>query len=259
MLLHRARFLEGVWAVYSFLYCAGQPFRVVIHSDGSLDANCAAILSSLFPGIHIIPREEADRIVTAALKGHGLTNCVEFRRRHILALKLLDPFIMGSSPSYLVLDSDILTFSKPHELLDPGPADAEGASHPHLYSPDCWDGAYALSLEGLRAAGVQPAYRLNSGILKIQRAGFSLERIEAAIPRLDLLGRDIALCYAEQTLYACELPFHGLVRLDPERYTICGDPNDGKIVTGHYCGDYYGKTRFYREGIPRLAKELPIV
>jgi hypothetical protein len=254
MLLQKTRVLEGAWCLYSLLYYAGRPLRVVVHNDGTLDARCGEILGGLFPGIHIIPREEADSVVTAALEKQGFRNCLELRRRHIFGLKLFDPFIFSHTPSYVTLDSDILTFSVPHEILDTGFGAVNGTT-PHLYSPDCWDYSMALSPEKLHATGLKLAYRLNAGLLKIQRAGFSLERVEAAISRLDLLGRDSVLFYSEQTVYACELPFHGAVRLDPERYTICGDPDDDKIVTGHYCGDYYPKTRFYREGIPRLARE----
>jgi hypothetical protein len=257
MLLHKARLLEGVWALYSFLYYAGQPLRAVIHSDGSLDANCTGILSGLFPGAVIISRAEADSSVNATLKERGLHRCIELRQRHILGLKLLDPFLFSRTDTYLMLDSDILTFSKPAELFEPNFGAANGTAL-HLYGLDCSDGSYALSAEQFRAAGVQPAYRLNSGILKIQRSALRLERIEETIFRLGLLDKERIHMFAEQTLYACELPCHGVVGLDPERYTICGDPNNGKIVTGHYCGDHYQKTRFYREGIPRLARELPL-
>ncbi len=256
MLLNKARLWEGAWALYSFLYYAAQPLRVVVHSDGTLDGGCASILSGLFPGIHIIPRAEADGVVTATLKEQGLNQCIELRRRHILGLKLLDPFIYSCTPSYLMLDSDLLTFSKPSELLDPSFAIA-GDLSPHLYSPDCSD-SMALAPEKLRLAGFQPAYRLNSGLLKIQRNGLSLARIEETISKLNLLRGERVSFYAEQTLYACELPRHGAMRLDPERYTICGNPNERSIVTGHYCGEYYMKTLFYREGIPRLATALGI-
>jgi hypothetical protein len=178
------------------------------------------------------------------------------RRRYLYILKLLDTFIFCRTPSYLTLDSDILTFSKPSELLDPAFGSAGGLA-PHLYSPDVLD-SLSSTPEKLIAAGFRPASRLNCGLLRIQRSGVCLSRIEQTISKLDLLGGDRVNFYAEQTLYACELPSHGAVRLDPERYTICGDPNDGKIVTGHYCGGYCEKTRFYREGIPRLARELAI-
>lgn len=156
-----------------------------------------------------------------------------------------------------MLDSDILTFSKPTELLDLAFSTADGIT-PHLYSPDCWDGGLVLAPEALRAAGFRPVPRLNCGLVRIQRDGFSLQHVDQMIAKLNVLGRERIHFFTEQTLYACEMGSRGAVRLDPERYTICGDPNDGKIVTSHYCGDYYGKTRFYREGIPRLARELSI-
>ena len=257
MLLQKTRVWEGCWALYSFLYYARQPLRVVIHDDGTLDRSCTDILSGLFPGIRIITRKVADDVVNKTLKQQGLNHCLALRgKRYNLALKLLDPLIFCHTPSYLMLDSDILTFSKPAELLDLGYGAADGIT-PHLYSPDCCSGL-ARTPEKLCAAGFQPAPLLNSGILRIQHSAFSLEHVDEMISKLDLLSGDSIHFFTEQTLYACELQFHGAVRLDPERYTVLGDPSDSKIVTGHYCGDYYGKTRFYREAIPHLAKKLPI-
>jgi hypothetical protein len=257
MLLQKARLWEGAWSLYSLLYYAGQPLRVVIHDDGTLDTNCADTLSGLFPGIRIIPRKVSDDVVNQTLKQQGLNHCLALRgTSYVHILKLLDPFFFCGTPAYIVLDSDILTFSQPTELLDLGFGAADGIT-PHLYSPDCWD-SLVLTPEALCAAGFPPVRGLNCGLVRIQRGGFCLEHVDQMIAKLNLLRRESIHFFTEQTLYACEMGSHGAVRLDPERYTICGDPNDGKIVTGHYCGDYYGKTRFYREGIPRLAKELPI-
>ncbi len=132
-----------------------------------------------------------------------------------------------------------------------------GNSTPHFYSPDNNDNQYSRSPDVLfRATGVNPAYRLNAGLLRVQRCGLSLDRIDETVHKLGLLSDQPLSHYAEQTLYACELPHHGAVRLDPERYTICGDPNSKATVTGHYCGGGYWGTRFYREGVPRLVEEF---
>ncbi|SRR5579875_78134 len=257
MLLQKARVWEGAWALYSFLYYAGQPLRIVIHDDGTLDAGSTEILSSVFPGIRIISRKEADEVVNSSLERQGLHYCLALRRRcYNLILKLLDPLFFCSVPSYLLLDSDILTFAKPVELLDPVYG-ASGSTTPHLYSPDFQSGL-THTPEELATLGLKPALLLNSGIMKIHRSAFSLEHVDAMIPKLDVLKRESIHFFTEQTLFACELPFHGAVRLDAERYTLCGDPKDSKIVTGHYCGTYYGKTRFYREAIPCLARKLPL-
>jgi hypothetical protein len=257
MLLHKARVWEGAWALYSLLHYAGEPLRVVIHDDGTLDKGCAGILSGLFPGIRIIPRKEADDVVNAKLERQGLKHCLALRRTYYVHfLKLIDPFVFAGTPAYIVIDSDILTFSQPSELLDLG-FGAGGGTTPHLYSPDRVD-SLVRTPEALCAAGLPPVRKLNCGLVRIQRGGFSLEHVDQMIAKLDILNRESIHFFTEQTLYACEMACHGAVRLDPERYTICGDPHDSKIVTGHYCGDYYGKTRFYREAIPCLVGKLPI-
>jgi hypothetical protein len=259
MLLNKARLLEGAWALYSFRYYAGLPFRLVVHSDGSLDAECADILCRILPGTQLVPRDRGDDIVNGELRKRGLLSSIEFRRRLIFGLKLFDPYITAREESYIALDSDILTFSPPVELTtrDFG---SQNGNTPHLYSPDNNRIRYSADRETLmRKLGRNVASQLNAGLVKVQRSAFSLARIEELINKLELLATDpVDFFYAEQTLYACELACHGALSLDPQRYTICGDPNDGTIVTGHYCGGGYWSSRFYREGIPRLVRELPI-
>jgi hypothetical protein len=258
MLLHKARFLEGAWALYAFRYYARVPLQVTVHSDGSLDAECTAFLSRILPGIQIIPRDRADETVNGELGKRGLASSLELRRRFVLGLKLFDPYILGRTENYIVLDSDILTFSTPVELMtrDFG---AQNGTAPHLYGPDNNDLRYTHDRGTLIGVlGKNIAYRLNSGLLKIQRSAICLSRLEETLQKLDLLSAGHISHYAEQTLFACELSHHGALALDIDRYTICGEPHNGAIVTGHYCGGSFCRTRFYLEAIPRLAEEIGI-
>ena len=104
--------------------------------------------------------------------------------------------------------------------------------------------------------GLKVVPRLNAGLLRIQREGICLERIEELLEKTGLARDTPVNFYAEQTLYACELSAHGAVPLDLDRYTICGDPDSARTVTGHYCGGGFWATRFYNKGLPRLAAEL---
>jgi hypothetical protein len=256
MLLHKGRFLEGAWALYAFRYYAREPIQVTVHSDGSLDAECVSFLSRLLPGIQIIPRDRADEIVNGELERRDLVSSLEFRRRFVLGLKLFDPYVLGRAENYIVLDSDILTFSSPVELMTRNFGSHNGQA-PHLYGADNNDLRYTHDRDTLiRVLGSSIPYRLNSGLLKIQRIAISLPRVEETLRKLDLLSASRISHYAEQTLYACELSHHGALALDVERYTVCGEPHNGVIVTGHYCGGNFCRTRFYLEAIPRLAREI---
>jgi hypothetical protein len=253
MLLHKGKLLEGAWALYSFLFHSASGIRVVIHSDGSLDADCAAVLSRLFRGVRVISREESDRHVLSQLNRLGLPHCADLRRRFVLSLKLFDPHLYTESDSYIILDSDILTFSSPWELVE------ERGDTRHLYSPDNNECQYSRPVTELQeSVGRVIARRLNSGLLRILRRGISFNRIDEAIAKAGILHDQPISHYAEQTLYACELPVQGAVALDPARYTICGDPCSPETVTGHYCGGGYWATRFYREGLPRLASQFRV-
>jgi hypothetical protein len=249
MLLHKKRFLEGLWSLYSFVHFAGMPIKVAVHSDGSLDADCVATLHALLPGCDVIARETADAEITAVLQERGLKHCLEWRRRVIFALKTIDLWYYCRASHYCVLDSDILTFAHQDQLLH------------HLddrprYSVDNNDDSYAWRRPELerRMGGPVPP-RLNAGLLLIARSALSLETFEEILGRTQMLSEPGAnLYFSEQTAYACALGTRSAIPLNTTAYSICGDPN--AVVTGHYCGGGYWASRFYREGLPLLAHRM---
>jgi hypothetical protein len=253
MLLHKARFLEGAWALYSFLRFACIPIRVVVHSDGSLDTGSADMLRRIFVGCTVLDRATADLQVLERLNKNGLDLCAELRKRLILALKLLDFYCLGEASTYIVLDSDVLTFQHPQELVE---AKSLGATTPHIFSQDNNDQSYPLPADVLQGrAKTVVLKRLNSGLLRIERSGLDLHDIEDCLRETNLLtDPQSILRYVEQGVYACCLARHGAVGLHPDRYTICGDPRE--VVTGHYCGGGYWASRFYREGVPYLVHKF---
>jgi hypothetical protein len=103
--------------------------------------------------------------------------------------------------------------------------------------------------------GKEVAERLNAGLLRIQRESFSLERLEAYLESAHLLEDPTAnFVHTEQTLYACELPTQGAVRLDPKKYATWWDPIDSAVIV-HYCGGIAWAPDFHK-GLDRLAETL---
>ncbi len=131
MLLHHQRIFEGIWAMYSFAYFSDVACQIFVHSDGSLSPTDVKHVQQVLPGAHVISRQQGDERVEARLRELGLNQCLRFRDSLIFALKLFDPFFFGEHSSFVLLDSDVLFFRRPHELL------ANLSESPDcLYSPD---------------------------------------------------------------------------------------------------------------------------
>ena len=113
MLLHKKRFLDGLWAIYSFSYFSKGQVYFTLHNDGSLDNDCIEAVKRLFPNIKVIQREEADHVVEAALLQQRALECMKLRRRLVLGRKIIDFLIMSESNSFVVLDYDLLTYAEP--------------------------------------------------------------------------------------------------------------------------------------------------
>jgi hypothetical protein len=257
MLLHHQRALEGIWALYSFAHFAGLPCQMFVHNDGSLTASDAVRLHQVLPGARVISRQEADQLIVRRLAELGLSASIRFRDSLILALKLFDPFFFGAHSTFLLLDSDVLFFRRPSELVD-DLVESGNPEPPSLYSPD--NGfRYCLSPETLRSLlGQECIAYVNTGVVRSTRSVLDLPRIERYLQHPDFWGTGPRPShYAEQTLWAMQLTAAGARQLPPG-YAIT-PPLDGPIpASGHFCGGGYPATWFYSRGLPRLASQLGI-
>lgn len=254
MLLHKKRFMDGLWAMYSLAYHSDHPMQFTLHNDGSLDDGCIVVIQKLFPGIRLIQRTRADQDVEKILIKSQLRACLELRRRTIFARKLLDFYVLSESKSFVVMDSDVLVYALPRELLEP-PLAKDG-SIAHAFSSDKNDDAISLPCEVIEErVGFPILRRLNAGLLHVQKETVSLELFEDCLIKAGLLTDPLSkFYYTEQTLYSMALAKAAAHRLDDNLYTIWGDPKTA--VTGHYCGGGYWATRLYREGVPYLAHKF---
>jgi hypothetical protein len=257
MLLHHQRILEGIWALYSFAHFSRVPCQVFVHSDGSLTAADTARLDQVLPGARVISRTEADQVVAPHLLNLGLSTSIRFRNSLVFGLKLFDPFFFGGHSSFILLDSDVLFFRRPHELLDDRivAIDSEPVS---LASPD--NGfRYCLSPEALRTLlGQECIADFNPGVVRTGRSVLDAARIEHYLQRPEFWGSSSRPhYYGELTLWAMQLTAAGARQL-PSSYAIT-PPLDGPLPTsGHYCGGGYPATWFYSRGLPHLAREFGI-
>jgi hypothetical protein len=252
MLLHHERIFESLWSLYSLCRFAETPFGITVHDDGSLTAEDAAMLRALFPGIRLIHREDSDPIVNEWLKAHGFRNSRRFRDGLVFGLKLFDPHVFRRASEYILLDSDVLFFRRPAELLD-SPA---GESR---FSVDMgYEGGFSHRVIG-EITGIEDAIAVNAGLLRLNAQSIIPERIEANLGnKIFWRNKDTPKWYAEQGLYGIELHL-GDARPLSDRYQLSERKFRGLSADAiHFCGGGIKPLRLYTHGIPYLAELLKL-
>ena len=234
--------LDLVWALKSFYCASGRRYKLCIHDDGTLPPGAVTQLRRHFPAARIVLRAEADTTVLPSLSNYPL--CREFRRTNHLSPKIFDFAHYLAAERMLLLDSDVLFFREPTELLrrieDPG----------YVLNTVNGDVASAYTVEPVAAkerAGVDLIPRFNSGLGLIHKASLRLDWLEEFLALPGILGHFWRI---EQTLFALCSGRFGCELLPPE-YDV---KLDGQAVGP--CRHYVGAVRqeLYREGIARLVR-----
>ncbi|MDW8228165.1 MAG: hypothetical protein RMJ60_10295, partial [Anaerolineales bacterium] len=253
MLLNHRRLLEGLWSLYSFAYFSGQGCHIIVHDDGSLERNDALKLHKVFPGSTLIPRHEADLRIVTYFREKGLTRCIQLRDSLVFACKLFDPIFFAQRAFLILLDSDVLFFRCPDQLLS-GLTNVSDSEFQNFYSVD--NGyRYCIGREELLALmGRRVNERLNPGILRVKADVLSWQRIEEYLKHPGFWNADgTGNYYAEMTLWAMELTLADALPLSPH-YAICPYELTRDLVAGHYCGGGYWASYYYTFGLPYLAR-----
>jgi hypothetical protein len=254
MLLHHKRIYEGLWALYSFAYFCAQPCRIVVHSDGSLTDLDVELLNTLFPQCKVIGRETSDSAVLGYFHREGLVQCAQLRRKFVHTLKLFDPFFFLENSSFILIDSDVLFFSCPQELINGIEAAKYTSEIPNLYSTDVQN-AYTLQPSDLKTLlGKDCIERVNVGVLRVHQDTLDFRRIEQDMQQIYSWYEEDRISYfIEQTLWAMELTSSNNALPLPNTYALAPSGKEPELVSGHFCGGGYSTTMLYRAGLPRLA------
>jgi len=105
------------WAIRSFMQTSGLCPKIVLHDDGTIDRKTALLFESKFTNIKVIMREDADRLIGE------MPDVPEKIKRYrmgsnILILLFTDIFLLSNAKTVMLLDSDILFYQKPQEIID---------------------------------------------------------------------------------------------------------------------------------------------
>jgi len=244
--------LQGLKSFYRF---APEPYALVIHDDGSLDARDRGRLAAHFPGVRVIGAAEAFDRVDAELARLGLERCRELRRTFVLAIRVFDFPLFAAGKMVLQLDPDVIFLEPPTELLaalsNPDPR------APIRFNLDVKPG-YCWTDEAIRnVIGFAPVTQLNGGLLTIRYDAAEVPAMWALVERCLALPVPPPLRWlTEQTLFAVIAGWRGGVALPPE-YDVCARllRQGREDLIAHHCIDHQ-RPYFYHAFVTRVAPAL---
>lgn len=235
--------IDLVWALKSFYRNCGRRYRLCIHDDGTLGQDRIAKLAGHFPNARIISRTEADAAVLPTLEKYPL--CHEFRRSNLLSPKVFDFAHYLEADRMMLLDSDVLFFSEPTDLV----RRIEDASYRKNTVNGDVETALTVEPELVRdLMGFDLLPRFNSGLGLIHRESLRLDWFEEFLGLPGILGHFWRI---EQTLFALCSSRFGAELLPPDYdVRLTRDANHGPVR--HYVGAI--RHRMYLEGVRRLVR-----
>ncbi len=238
ILTWRRDWINALWALKSFYFFSGKNYPLHIH-DGGLEEHQRRKILRHFPNARIWEKSEADKIVQNDLRRSGFLRCLEYRKVNIASLKLFDFFMLGNEEEIISIDSDIVFFQKPMELIS--------TYTKNLFNEDM-QYAYSLSENSLENKfGIRPPPKINSGLSLIRKNSLNFNLVENWLKDEELFANRWV---TEQTIHALSATISG-VELLPNTYMV--STNKG-IVDGAVCKHYPGFFRplLYAEGMFNL-------
>lgn len=243
-----ADYLSAMWALKSYLQYVDHDVHLYVHVQGHAPWWMRRRLLRHFPNARLVLQDEADRIVIPWLAERRYTRLAQLRESAAVMLKLVDVALIGRLNRMLLLDSDVLFFKAPTELLA-----AAGDHTTTTFQQDAFS-CYVLSREqALSAFQIELVERVNTGIVAIDRSAIDLGLCERLVEHPTFWDRRSG--WGEQTLYALLGSARGRVDLLPPTYAISmeEEPRPASVVARHYSGP--SRRYLTSDGIPWLRRE----
>ncbi|MEH2160631.1 MAG: hypothetical protein V7K38_06190 [Nostoc sp.] len=243
VLTWRRDWLNVIWALKSFYYFSEVDYPLFIH-DGGLKPTQVQKLKYHFPDATLIQASDADNYVMAELQQHDLNRCLAYRAENIATRKIFDFYLMSKADLLISIDSDIVFFKKPYDLI-------EGKDNftKNKYNKDM-QYFYSMELDELElACKIRPLPLVNSGLSLVKRESINFCKMEEWLENPKLFSNKWV---TEQTLHALCSTIYG-VELLPDTYCVSTNPGiKSDFVCKHYPGFF--KTLLYREGMTYLKQ-----
>ncbi len=214
-----AYFLTGRRFWYQTAFCAaslagrsGHPWRFTFHDDGTFDDALTREATRLFPGCRVVSRTETETRLERALPAARFP-ALRSQRLTYLHLRKLTDVHAGLEGWRLVLDSDMLFFRRPDEVLA-----WSGNPTVALHLTDV-SNAYGYPATALtQLAGAPLPERLNVGVCGLRSDTIDWTQLEDWTAAL--LSRHGTSYYLEQALVALLAARAPACLLPPSRYHV---------------------------------------
>lgn len=231
MVLSQRMLHMGMLALRSLEFHSGRLWAPIIHEDGSLTDADIAELKRQFPDARVIRRPEANAELDKVLA--DLPACREYRQKHNWFLKNFDTWHYAPHDRYIVIDSDIVFFRRPEQLLrwvDEG--------DDSLWLMEDTNEKYCMPREEIEALmGLSLWHKVNSGLDLMPKKAFDLALAEKFLSLCGPKSRHFQ--FLEQTYFAVAGSVWGRGGTLPREYEISwGNFRRRDGICRHYVGPF---------------------
>ena len=250
LLTGRCFWFQTAFCLWTLSRQSARPLAPVIYDDGTLGGEQQAALLRLFPGSRLVTQSETTARLNAFLPAKRFPVIRERWLNYPNLRKLTDPHL-GSSGWKLVMDSDLLFFSKPDLLLN-----WLQAPDAPLHAVDIAN-AYGYSDELLASLIPAPLpQRLNVGLCGLCSDRLDWEKIERFCRTL--IAAERTNYYLEQALVALLLAGQKCTVAPANDYVTLPQPPEAqacKAVMHHYVAN--SKRWYFQHNWRRTMKNNP--
>ncbi|NTE04811.1 glycosyl transferase [Agrobacterium tumefaciens] len=224
---YRIYFLTGQDYLYQTLFCAFSltkvsktPFQFILIDDGSFDQDLTNQATTQMPGVKIITKEEIMANLEAKLPAKDYPYLHNKRKVYPHIKKLIDVHTLEDGDYKLVLDSDMLFWNEPKEIIDwlKNPTGT-------LHMIDCEESyGYNKNLMELLCKAKIPEM-VNVGTIGLNSKSINWMTVEYWAKTLE--ETEGASYFLEQALSAMIIANQNQIQLDGAEYLV--NPNEHQI------------------------------
>ncbi len=248
MLVSSRTWDAGLLSAVSLESSSGRSWQFFFHDDGTLDERVVERILQRLPDARVVRRADADERARNFLAGHP--KCLEHRAKHNLFLKFFDFAAWASGDRFIVLDSDVIFFRRPPEIMDW----VESGSQDYRYNEDTKE-KFCIPRDYLeRGLGIAMWPRFNSGLVLVPKQAMNLDLAEGLLAKFEETAHHPQ--FFEQTLYGLMGSVWGRGGALPRSYEISwGYFHRRGAVCRHYVGAFKHDLLFI-EGAPVMLASL---
>lgn len=254
MLCSHSNVTMGIWSLWSLLRWADGKMTPVIQSDGSISPEDVLRFQKFFPQVRFLLPEEVGSLVDRRLAGSEFEFLRTFCHTHFFGSRLLGSHMSENARVVVGIDSDVLVFDRPAEVLEQCAA-LKGRALTSFRDTFDWVSVCAPVNELEAQCGARIESRFNGGLVVLPKFGdeqfsFMERMLRAYKPEWR------AHYFAEQMLLALTAGEFGWNQLPPS-YQMGQETNASEAIAIHYISNQAVRPRYFSEGVSRLVGRRP--